>query len=68
MLAELLARSLRRVILSATRRGRSHDLLDGNFRSAPVVSRHPTAHVTLGHDTDQLEVFPILDYRRAAAA
>jgi len=57
-----------RLIRATTRRRRTHDLVDANFGSTAVISRHVATHVALGDDADQLEVFGILNHRRAAAA
>jgi len=68
MLVEFPARFFNRLIRATTRRRGTHDLFDANFRSVPVISRHATTHVALRDDADQLEVFCVLNYWRAAAA
>jgi hypothetical protein len=68
MLVEFPARLFNWVIRTTTGRGWTHDLLDAYLRSTPVISRHTATNVALGDDTDQLEVFCILDHGRAAAA
>ena len=68
MLLEFPARFGNWLIRATTRRRRTHDLIDANFGSTAVISRHAATHVALGDDADQLEVFCVLDHRRAAAA
>ena len=68
MLVEFPARFVKRLTGATAGRCWAHDRFDLNFGSAPVVSRHATAHVTLGDNTDKLEVFSILYHGRAAAA
>jgi hypothetical protein len=67
MLVEFSARPLNRLICVTASRRRAHDLFDGNLRSAPVISCHATTDVALGDNADHLEVFRILNHRRAAA-
>jgi hypothetical protein len=68
MLVEFPARFFNWLSRATTCSRRTHDLFDANFRSAPVISRHAATHVALGDDADQLELFCILNHRRAAAA
>ena len=68
MLAEFTARFFNRLMPTATRRRRSHDLFDADFRSVPVIGRNATTHVAFGDDADQFEVLRILNHRCAAAA
>jgi hypothetical protein len=68
MLVELPARFGNWLICTTTRRRGTHDLVDANFGSTAVISRHAATHVALGDDADQLEVFCILNHRRAATA
>ena len=68
MLVEFPAPFFNWLIRATTRRRGTHDRFDAYLRSAPVISRHAATHVALGDDADQLEVFCILNHRRAAAA
>ena len=68
MLVEFPARFCNWLIRATTRRRGTHDLFDANFGSTAVISRHAATHVALGDDADQLEVFCVLNHRRAAAA
>jgi hypothetical protein len=68
MLVEFPARFCNWLVRATTRRRGTHDLVDANFGSTAVISRHAATHVALGDDADQLEVFCILNHRRAAAA
>jgi hypothetical protein len=68
MLVEFPARFFNWLIRATTRRRGAHDLFDANFRGTSVISCHAATHVALGDDADQLEVFCILNHRRAAAA
>ena len=63
MLVEFPTRYFNRLARTTTGRQGSHDLFDAHVRSAPVISRHAAAHVALGDDADQLEVFSILNHR-----
>lgn len=67
MLVEFPTRFFNWLISATTRRRGTHDLFDTHFRSAPIISDHTATHVTLRDDTDQLEVFYILNHGRAAA-
>ena len=67
MLVEFSARFFNGLIRATTRRRGVHDLVDANFRSMAVISRHAATHVALGDDADQLEIFRIFNHRRAAA-
>ena len=68
MLLEFPARFFNWLIRATTRRHGTHDLFDANFGSTAVISRHAATRVALGDDADQLEVFCILNHRRAATA
>jgi hypothetical protein len=68
MLVEFPARFFNRLICATTSRRRSHDLFDANFGSTAVLGSYGATHVTLGDDAHQLEIFCILNHRRAAAA
>jgi len=46
----------------------THNFFDADFGSTAVISRYAATHVALGDDADQLEMFCILNHRRAAAA
>ena len=52
MLVEFSACSVKRLAFAAASCCRSHDLLDADFGSAPVISRHATTHVALSDDAD----------------
>jgi len=68
MLVEFPARFCNGLIRATTRRRGTHDVFYAYLGSAPVISRHAATHVALGDDADQLEVFCVLNYGRAAAA
>jgi hypothetical protein len=68
MLVEFSARFCNWFIRATTRSRGMHDVCDAHLRSAPVLSRHAATHVALGDDADQLEVFCVLNYGRAATA
>jgi len=68
MLMKFPAPFFNRLMRAAARGGRSHDFLDANFRSNPVISPHATTHVALSNDTHQFAGFCILNDRRATAA
>jgi len=68
MLEEFLARLYPRRIRATTRRRRAHDLVAAHVGRARVVSGHAATDVTLADNADQLAVFCILNYWRAAAA
>jgi len=59
MLMKFPVRFFNRLMRAAARGGRSHYLLDANFRSKPVISPHTTTHVPLGNDAHQFEGFCI---------
>jgi len=63
MRVEFPARFFDRLAFTTTGKQGSDDLFDANFRSVPVTSRHAATHVALGDDTDQPEVFCILNHR-----
>jgi hypothetical protein len=68
MLLEFPACFFNRLAHTTTRRRGPHNLFDANVRSAQVVGRYAATHVTFGNNAYQLELFCILNHRRAAAA
>ena len=68
MLVQFSARFVKRLTRTTASRRWPHDFFDLNFRSAPVISRHATTHVTLGDDAYQFEMFRILHHWGATAA
>jgi hypothetical protein len=63
MRVEFPAHLFNRLARTTAGRRESHDLDDAHIRSAPVISRHAAPYVALGDDSDQLEIFYILNHR-----
>ena len=67
MIVEFAARFFNGLVRATACGSGTHDLSDANFGSTPVIGGHAATHIVLGDNTDQLEVFFILYYGRAAA-
>ena len=67
MLVELLTRSFNGLGCAAAHRCGAHDVFHAHLRGATVIGRDVATDVTLGDDTDQLEVFRIRNNGRTAA-